>query len=497
MDNFKKNIINMSLNSISETNNPNQLEGLFVVHDFEKSWNNVVITKEVCEENMHYLLGQYICCKYISRQENEGLDALGGHEAYIDINRDTGKEMMATDTVPIGHITDVYIADGIKSDGTEGEVFYCKATLWLNKFYNVLSFLNEMIENGVNIPCSVEYGYSNFIMQDGIRYDQSPIYYETLCILNPIDRGEIKEVLPAYDSSKFKGFSFNEAIKADLDNSSKTNNEKEGCVQMGNIFKKALNSISLGEQRDKILDAMSKVLTAEEFNNAWIGMYGIYADHVAYESYVDGSWKTFKLPYSINEADEVVLNMEGKVEVQYEVVEKEVQVSLNEKVSRLEEVELSLNEKIEELEVAQGKIVELETTITVEKETQVSLNEKIADLEGQVELLAPFKAQAEELQYNAKLEEAKNSYEQRFVKLNAKEAFESEEIQKLIADTVSNEVEVSINARTQLADTLIDLASSAKEEEEKVVIVEQCSKKVQSLVPSNKSSGAEYCGINL
>ena len=489
-----KNTINMSLNSINKTDNPSQLEGIFIVHDFEKSWNNAVITKEVCEENMHYLVGQYICCKYISKEENNGLDALGSHEAYIDINRDTGEEMMATNTVPIGHITEVYIANGIKSDGTEGEVFYCKATLWLNKFYNVLSFLNEMVENGVNVPCSVEYGYSNFVMQDGVRYDQSPIYYEALCILNPIDRGSIKAVLPAYDSSKFEGFSFNEAIQADLENS-KSSNEKEG-VEMENIFKKALNSISLGEQRDKILEAMSKVLTAEEFNNAWIGMYGIYPDYVAYESVVDNEWKSFKIPYSLNESDEIVLDMEGKVEVQYELVEKEIQTSLNEKLAQLEETNESLNGRVSELEEENKKIVKLEEDLATEKETQVSLNEKIAELETQVEELAPFKAEAEQLQYNAKLEEAKTNYETRFVKLNAKETFETEEIQKLIEDTISNDIEVSTNARTQLADTLIDLASAEKEED-KQIIVEQCGKKIEGLVPSSKTMKNEYCGINL
>lgn len=484
----------MTLNSINKTNNPSQLEGLFVVHDFEKSWNNAVITKEVCEENMHYLLGQYICCKYISKQENDGLDALGSHEAYIDINRDTDEEMMGTATVPIGYITDVYIAVGIKSDGTEGEVFYCKATLWLNKFYNVLSFLQEMIDKGVNIPCSVEYGYSNFTMKDGVRYDQSPIYYEALCILNPEDRGEIKKVLPAYDSSCFKGFSFNEAVRTDIENINQNEKEKEG-VKMENIFKKALNSISLGAQRDKLLDALSKVLTAEEFNNAWIGLYGIYPDYVVYETYVDSDWKTFKIPYSVNEADEIVLDMSKKAIVEFRAIEKKVQDSLNEKLSHLEEVETSLNEKTSELEVAQNKVLELEASLTTEKETQVSLNEKIVELEDQVKALEPFKVQAEELQYNARLEEAKAKYEQSFNKLNAKETFETEEIQKLVADTVSSDMEVSINARTQLADTLVDLASAVKDE--KVVIVETCGKKVQSLIPSSKTSGAEYCGINL
>ena len=495
MGTLNKNIINMSLNSISKTNNPSQLEATFVVHDFKRSWNNALITKEVCEENMHYLVGQYICCKYISKQENNGLDALGSHEAYVDINRDTGQEMVATDTVPIGHITEVYIADGVNSDGTDGEVFYCKATLWLNKFYNVLSFLNEMVENGVNVPCSVEYGYSNYVMQDGVRYDQSPIYYEALCILNPIDRGNIKEVLPAYDSSKFEGFSFNEAIRADLNNSNKTKNE-EG-VQMENIFKTALNSISLGDTRDKILDAMSKVLTAEEFNNAWIGMYGIYPDYVAYESFVGDEWKSFKLPYSLNEQDEIVLDMEGKVEVQYEVVEKEVHASLNEKISKLEEVETSLNEKDQELEKANSKIENLEQTLLSEKEDKISLNEKIKELEVQVDELAPYKAQAEELQFNAKLEEAMTEYKQKFTALNGVEKFETEEVQSLVKESL--DVEKSMNAKLALADILVDLATTnprQSTETNETSIKENCSKKVKSLVPTSKN-GAEYCGINL
>lgn len=493
MDNFNKNTINMSLNSISKTNNPSQLEAVFVVHDFKRSWNNAIITKEVCEENMNYLKGQYICCKYISKQENNGLDALGSHEAYLDINRDTGEEMVATNTVPIGHITEVYIADGINSDGTEGEVFYCKATLWLNKFYNVLSFLNEMVENGVNVPCSVEYGYSNFIMQDGVRYDQSPIYYEALCILNPIDRGDIKEVLPAYDSSSFKGFSFNEAIRADIEN----NTKNEEGVQMANIFKTALNSISLGETRDKILDAMGKVLTAEEFNNAWIGMYGIYPDYVAYETYVGEEWKSFKIPYSLNEQEEVVLDIEGKVEVQYEVVEKEVQVSLNERVSKLEEVQTSLNEKEDELAKATAKIEELESSLLAEKEGKISLNEKINELESKVEELAPYKAQAEELQFNAKLEEAMKEYEGKFTALNGVDKFETEEVQELVKESL--DIEKSMNAKLALADILVGLATSMPRQEVQTTeptIKENCSKKVKSLVPTSKT-GTEYCGINL
>ncbi len=482
VDNLKRNKLEFSLNSISETNNPSQLEATFVVHDFLTSWNGAVISKEVAQENIQYLVGQYICCKYIPKENNDGLDALGDHEAGFEINRDTGSKMVSTNTVPIGHITEAYIDMGTQSDGTEGEVVYCKATLWLNKFYNVLSFLNEMVESGINVPCSVEYAYSNYEMKDGIRYDQSPIYYEALCILNPIDRGDIKQVLPAYDSSKFEGFSFNSLVEADIHNSK--NESKEGVKTMENIFYKALNGLSLGDQRDKVMVALSKNLTAEEFNNTWISMYDIEADVVKYETCVDGEWKKFAIPYSITEGQEIELNMAEKAEWEYQAVIKEV---IKEVPVVDEEATKAFNSKIEELE---GNLLS-------EKDSVVSLNAQIVSLTEEVAKLEAYKTQLEEIEHNAKVEAVQAEYKAKFEVFNSVDKFESEEVQALVLETLDEEK--SMNAKLAIADILVEVASSqvtVPVTEETTPVVELCNKKTKPLVPSHKT-GAEYCGINL
>lgn len=443
MSNLNKNIINMSLNSISKTNNPSQLEAIFVVHDFKRSWNNAIITKEVCEANMHYLVGQYICCKYIPKYENGGEDALGNHEAYLDINRDTGEEMVATGTVPIGHITEVYIAEGETSDGSIGEVFYCKATLWLNKFYNVLSFLNEMVENGINVPCSVEYGYTNFTMQDGVRYDQSPIFYEALCILNPIDRGDIKQVLPAYDSSKFKGFSFNEAIQVDIENNMNTKQE-EGDSEVENE-----NIVVEEVQEETVEEVVAEVETEEA------------TEEIAVEENVEA------------EAEEEVQEQEEEVETQEVSVEESQGEALASENARLKEELIS------------------------EKDEKLTLVQEIASLKKQLEELIPFKVKVEEMEYNEKLQETVAQYKEKFITLNALDKFETDEVQALVKETL--DVEKSVNAKLSLADMLVNLATNSFVKEEKVnetMIKESCSKKVKSLVPTSKSS-TEYCGINL
>lgn len=446
MSSLNKNIINMSLNSISKTNNPSQLEAIFVVHDFKRSWNNAIITKEVCEANMHYLVGQYICCKYVPKYENNGEDALGNHEAYLDINRDTGEEMVATGTVPIGHITEVYIAEGETSDGTIGEVFYCKATLWLNKFYNVLSFLNEMVENGINVPCSVEYGYTNFIMQDGVRYDQSPIYYEALCILNPIDRGDVKQVLPAYDSSKFKGFSFNEAIQVDIENNMNTKQE-EGETKVEN------ENITVEEVKEETVEQEEVNVETEENT----------------------------------EVETVEENAETEAE---EVQEEEaVEENTTEEEQPKEEVVVD--------EVLTSENAKLKEELVSEKEEKLTLVQEIASLKKQIEELIPFKAKVEEMEYNEKLQEVVSQYKDKFTALNALDKFETDEVQALVKETL--DAEKSVNAKLSLADMLVNLATNSFSKEEKAsdtMIKESCSKKVKSLVPTSKSS-TEYCGINL
>ena len=502
-----RNTLLASLNAISEDSNPSQLVGNFVVHDFCQSWNNQIITKEICEENMQSLVGQYICCKYTPKEQNCGEDALGSHEVSTEVNRDTGEEIMSTNTVPIGHITDVWI---------ENEEFNCRATLWLNKFYNTLSFLNEMIENGVNVPCSVEYAYSNYEVQDGIQTVKSPIYYEALCILNPIDRGNVKAVLPAYDCSKFNGFSFNEVIEKDIVVEESTNNRKE-ADKMDNVFVKALNEISLGDQRDKIMTALSKTLSAEEFNNAWIGQYNMYSDHVIYETYCGDTWRTYRMDYSL-QGDEVVLNAESKREVELTYTDK-VSHNNSETVEVTTVGEETPNVSVNEVEVQEEtEVVETEETQTEvsineteevdneeqaiadnskELETIASLNAQIAELNAQVAQLLPFKEEFEKKAQEEAFNSVYSEYEEKFVSVNAKEEFESEEVQSLIKEVL--DTEKSLGAKLALADKLLEfsnrLLTNAKEAP-KPFGVELCSKEPKNLVPQ-KPATKVFCGIDL
>jgi hypothetical protein len=95
----------MSLNSLETVpNDPIILRSDIVIFDFEKSGNNQIITKEVALDNMKFLIGKRLCCKYINKDDNGGeFDALGTHEQYETTNR-TGNEVIYTDTEGIGQL---------------------------------------------------------------------------------------------------------------------------------------------------------------------------------------------------------------------------------------------------------------------------------------------------------------------------------------------------------------------------------------------------------
>src|SRR3712207_7261180 len=65
---------------------------------------------------MNTLIGKRIVCKYISNEENNGIDALGDHEEKESKNRD-GDDVVITDTIAIGFIENVYIDDFTDENG--------------------------------------------------------------------------------------------------------------------------------------------------------------------------------------------------------------------------------------------------------------------------------------------------------------------------------------------------------------------------------------------
>lgn len=492
MEDVCKNMM-IKFNSLEKTDNPSQLRAKFIVHHFKDSWYGDVITKEVCQENMNYLVGQYICCGYVPREENDGEDALLDHMVTTTINRDTGKEMQTTNTTPIGHITDVYIDFDAE---TNQEVLFCTAILWVDKFYNIISLLDEWLQKGVPIVCSCEYRFTNYSVKDGFTYIQSPIYYKALTILNSEKRGNIEQFYPAYDSSKLCGYEekFNQALQKDLDTNANNgansiNNNGKGDT-MNNVFLTALNDISFGEIREKIMSALSKVMVADEYNRLWISQWDVYDTYFIYETYKDEEWIRFKVEYTKNENDEIEVDYEGRKQV----VRQDVYVEVSEMETSLnsikEDYETKLNSTVEEK-------VALENTLVESKNAQVELSATIESLNSQLEELKGFKEELDTIKYNEKLKEARDSYKEDFASFNSVDKFEDEEVQKLIVETLDEKT--SFNAIIRLKDILLECAKDNKPQLDSfnsaTPNVVEDSVKVSGKVPT-KESYKKY-GLNL
>ena len=475
----------MKLNSLKQNpDDPSLLDALFVVHDFEKSWNNAIVTEEVALENMNFLINKPIVCKYIPRSENDGLDALTNHEEFVDIDRNTGEEFIATDTNAIGVFTEVYVDDFTDENDVTKKVLYGKATLWFDKCRNVCLLLDEWMSNDILIPASVEYLYYNYSMIDGVEYVQSPLIYTAHALLNAEDRNNYEKVYPAYDSARLVNFNmaneWNKAVAQIENDANKDNTRKEGNDM--EIFKKVCE-ISNGDLKYFIYDAMSKVMTAEEFNKMWISNYDIYDDYFIYETWDGNEYEYTKVSFTKNnETDEVVVDFEGRSEVERTVKWEEMANELEDRVVKIGELEKSLNDKDKEISILENDKAEISTKLNKATISITSLNEKLEDL-------AEIESQYNADKFEKALSERLIEFEAKFKGLNALEKFESEEVQELIKDSIEdNDALVSLNSM------LVDLIPEPKVEKKdsKDGIKDFNTKKVGDLIPKDNSFESRY-----
>src|SRR3712207_287973 len=118
------------------------------------------------------------------------------------------------------------------------------------------------------------------------------------------------------------------------------------------------------------MDALSKVMTADEYYNVWVGSYAIYPteNYFVYENYEGDKWVNYKVPYTI-ENDDVVISYDKKIQVKHSddwIPVSEVQKSTN-----------ALKEKETELKTANDTIAELEKQLNSKDKTIKSLNSKV------------------------------------------------------------------------------------------------------------------------
>lgn len=488
--NKKSGQLHMSFNTLNAVpNDPTIMRGRVTIFDFDISGNRQCITEKVATENIQTLIGKRICCKYINKEENDGIDALGSHEETETTDRN-GNEVIYCDTDAIGYIENVYIDDYTDEIGNTKRVVYGDIILWCDDHYaDIIDLLKEWLEKGLNINMSVEYLYFNYSVNDGIEYILSPILFTAHTLLNSEDRGEAIEILPSYDSAKLISLNelkdqWNKAINSmskkninQSDNSlqssenldsnklKQNNTQKEEIKTMENKFLKALNEISLGDLRSKILGQLGNVMTANEYEYMWLSNYSIFPEskYFIYETYDSEAekWVNFKVTYSVEEDDSLTVNYDAKEKVEYQYT----LVSVNE----LEELETSknakadldtANAKIEELngeiKSLNEKVVEKSNNSKVDTDKYNELTDKVISLNSLVVEMQPIVDKYNAEVFEKSLNKANEDYKKKFESVNALDTFDEESTQELIKQSINSDKVKAIEAKYSLNELIVN-----------------------------------------
>lgn len=475
----------MSLNSLETVpSDPTILKSDIVIFDFEKSGNNQVITKEVALDNMKFLIGKRLCCKYINKEDNGGeLDALGTHEQYETANR-SGDDVIYTDTEGIGFIEDVYIGTYINDNGIEKEAVIGKCIFWCDDHYSdIVNLLKLWISNNIKIHFSVEYYYFNYLINDGVEYIQSPILFNALTALNSEDRGDAIEVLPAYNCATLTSFNelkdqWNKAVNS-LQSSEnlgsnklkQNNNQKEEIKKMENIFlnaMKANNQLSFGDIRDKIYESLASVMIAEEYNSLWIGMYDVYEDFFIYDTREGDKYVNYKVVYSKADDDTITVSLDSKEKVEFQrayvsvnallelETSKNALVELQESKNALETATSKIEELTQENKSLNEKVVEKSSNSKVDTEKFNELTNKLVSLNSLVSEMQPIVEKYNAEVFEKSFNDAKESYKKKFTSVNALEVFDEESTQELIKESINSVKEKADKAKYSLNALIVE-----------------------------------------
>ena len=483
----KKHKLHLVLNEITESNDPTIIPCTFIVLDFDKSGNNVIVEKDVALEGGKTLINKPIVAKYFEvEDENTPTDNFGTHEQYLGKDR-YGNEVVKTDTTPIGVFTTEGYLMTITVDGEEKEVLAADAVLWRTRFPDACDLILEWFNNGITINTSCEYLYSNFSFNDGVEYHHSPIYFEGQAVLASENRGEKNLVLPAYETSKLLSFNqiskFNKLVAQALNQESKE--EKKNME----LFKK-VNELSHDDIRSLLYVELEKVLTDKEYS--WItDVYETYFVANVY-SYEEGNeFDTyFKFDYTRNESVvTVAADSKTEVKVKRDWVE----------VSEFQAIQNELKDKSQKVDKLSAQVTVLETqlnNVTLDKdkiEKQFNdLSDTVVALNTQVEELKPFKNQVEQEKLEQALNEKKDFYAAKFKALNAIEKFEDESVQQLIEKSIF-ENEEGKDSILQLNTMLVEMVFVKTEENNPAsTVIREVSSKRENLIPTSNDFESRF-----
>lgn len=461
--------LQMKLESFSKVYNENNIEdptlikATFIILEVDSvSGNNEVITKEEALKMSPTMALKPLVCQY-TPTTNYIIpdDHFGSHGKIKDKFRKSGTEFITTNSFAIGVSKDGCYLSTTEKNGQTVEVLKCDYYLWLTRYLNICSLMEDIYNSGADLYSSCEYIYKAEDVEtvDGIKYPKNLIF-EGHCLLGSRNDGSIVE--PAFDVSKMTTFNekwtsvLNETINKTL------NNEEEEDM----AFKKEdwitiVNELSHGDIQSKLYTALSKIMTADEFYGVWISDYDIYDTYFIYSNYEGGSYVHYKINYTKTDTD-VTVDYANKVAVQWTDLWVEVSTKDNAVTEAVTQIETSMNEKIEEKDNAIKSLNEKITNLEGEK---VSLNEKytkasdtITSLNEKVTELQPIVDNYNKDQYEKQLNEKQSYYKDKFTSLNALDKFNSEEVQGLIVKSLNE-----VDAKEKLSDLLIELVPIANE----------------------------------
>lgn len=535
IENMKKGMCTLKLEGLKKVyNQEGQVDdtlvrATFSILDFMTSGNKQLVSKEIAVASAPSLKFKPLLCQYIETTDFEQPNDDFGTHGEIEGNLRTGDECILTTTHAIGVCEkDAYIGVTKDEEGNDLDVLMADFLLWKYRYPNEISLINEFHEKGENLYSSCEYYYTSSNMQvdsNGKMYEQitSNLIFDGHCILG-------RNIEPAYKSSKLISFNakWNKAINQlakEINNKSEnsvnepdliinnnnnmgTENEEEE-IMTENKFYKALCELSLGDIKSKIMEELSKTMTAKEFQYIWLSNFCIYDNYFVYENYEDSKYVYYKVPYTKTESD-VVVDLAQKVQVTREDVWVEVgqivevQTSLNTANERVAELETALNTKVEEIttkvaeieakEVSLNELTTKVEALTTEKEqvlTQFNeATEKVTSLNSLVEELKPIKEKYETEQMEKALNEKKEFYKEKFKGVNALDKFEEESVQNLIAETIVSETEIANKAIFSLNSMIIDLVTPV--EVEPVAGVKEFTSSMNGLIPESDDFEKKY-----
>lgn len=504
MDTTNKSLLNMRLHSISKVYNedgdedPTLIKVKFIILTLDEvSGNNQIITYDEGVKMASTMKLKPLTCQYFPTTDYENPnDRFQGHGAYKDKFRIGGQEFMATNSFAIGVCQDGAYVEEFDDNGEVKQCLVAEYYLWGSRYPNIISLIDEIYQSGEDLYSSCEYLYSNYTVKDGITYPQDLIF-DGHCILG--EKSDGTKVQPAFEMSKLISFNerWNKAISEVLNK--EMNEKKEERTLTIEERLKVLNELSHEDIRSKLYKALSEKLTANEFNSIWISHYNIFDTFFLYEiyNYEEEKYEFYKVGFTKNEDDTVTVDVEGREKVERQTVwvsVNELQKVQNEKTeveNKVVELEKSLNEKEEmikslneTIEGVNGEKVTLETKFN-------EVSEKVITLNSKVEELQPLVDEYNKEKYEKALNEKIDYYKSKFESLNAKEKFESEEVQGLIKKSL-NDSESTLSLNSMLVD-LVQVEK--KEESNNNKIVKELNSKIENLIPKHNQSVEEKYGF--